>query len=92
LETAAMSAFAPSGMFSSAAAASAAAFLCQSISFSASSSACSVLASWAFSSVGEDMVAWEGVGWILKKNVSNQSTTERVGAKEVPIVYYIRNR
>jgi hypothetical protein len=38
------------------------------------------------------MVAWEGVGWILKKNVSNQSTTERVGAKEVPIVYYIRNR
>jgi hypothetical protein len=33
------------------------------------------------------MVAWEGGGWILKKNVCNQSTTERVGAKEVPIVF-----
>jgi hypothetical protein len=38
------------------------------------------------------MVAWEGGGWILKKNVCNQSTTERVGAKEVPIVFYIRYR
>ncbi len=63
LETAAMSALAPSGIDSSAAAAaSAAARLCRSISFSASSCACSVLASCAFNSVGEDMVAWEGVG------------------------------
>jgi hypothetical protein len=32
-------------------------------------------------------VAWEGGGWILKKKLSNQSTTGRVGAKEVPIVF-----
>jgi hypothetical protein len=38
------------------------------------------------------MVAWEGGGWILKKNMSNQSTTGRVGAKEVPIVLSIQNR
>jgi hypothetical protein len=48
----------PSGISASAAAAR----LCLSISFSASSKACSVLASWAFSSVGEDIVAWDEEG------------------------------
>ncbi len=61
------------------------------MSFSASSSACSVRASWAFSSVGEDIVTWDGGGRILKK-ISNQSNTEGVGAKEVLIVLSIQNR